>query len=65
MVVMRITDDVGIPDVNIWEMDITSESSTDYVVLTFECIMYHTVTKSLKFVPVQMESPSASMNARI
>ena len=24
--------------------------------------IYYTVTKSLKFVPVQMESPSASMN---
>ena len=62
---MRITDDVGIPDVNTWEMDITSESSMDYVVSTFEYIMYHTVTKSLKFVPVQMESPSSSMNGRI
>jgi len=53
------------PDVNTWEMDITSKSSTDYFVSTFECIMYHMVTKSLKFVPVQMESPSASMNGRI
>ena len=62
---MRITDDVGIPDVNTWEMDITSESSTDYVVSTFEYIRYHTVTKFLKFVPVQMESLSTSMNGRI